>query len=81
MAYAIGLPFGLVLHACWHPLGLPFGLVLAYLLAYLGAPLADATNILTDFYGSEAERLSRKAGAQEIGVRSQMSVFSRMLMF
>ena len=64
-----------------YAIGLPFGLVLAYLLAYLGAPLADAINIRTDFYGSVAEWLSRKAGEQEIGVRSQMSVVSRMLTF
>ena len=31
--------------------------MLAYLLAYLGVPLADAINIVTDLYGSIAEWL------------------------
>ena len=57
--------------------GIPVGI----LLAYLGVPLADAINIVTDLYGSIAEWLSWKTGAQEIGVQSQMSTVSRMLMF
>ena len=64
-----------------YAIGLLFGLVLAYLLAYIGVPLADTINILTDPYGSVAEWLSRKAGEQEIGVLSQMSTVLRMLMF
>ena len=62
-------------------LGLPFAPVLAYLLAYLGIPLADAINIVTDLYESMAEWLRWRTGVQEIGVQSQMSTVSRMLLF
>ena len=65
MAYTIGLPFGLV----WHPLVLPFGLVLAYLLAYLGAPLADATNFSTDL--RECSRVVKPEGW---GARDRSSI-------
>ena len=63
-----------------YAIGLPFGLVLAYLLAYLGVPLTDAINGFIDPYRSVAEWLSHAVGTQEVGVRSQMSVVSRMLM-
>ena len=53
--------------------------MLAYMLVYLGVPLADAINIFIDPYESVAEWLSRKVGTEEIGVRSQMSVASRIL--
>ena len=75
MAYPIGLPFGPVLAYPWPTFWPCVGIS-------VGVPLADAiNNILTDPYGSVAKWLSRKAVAQEIGVRSQMSVVSRMLIF
>ena len=54
MAYAIGLVLAYPWPTFWPSVGIP--------VAYLSAPLADATNILADFYGSVAEWLRRKAG-------------------
>ena len=62
-----------------YAIGLHFGIVLAYLSAYLGVPMADVINSFIDPYGSVAEWLSCMVGTQEIRVRSQMSIVSRML--
>ena len=57
---------------------MPLTYHLAYLLAYLGAPVADASNILTDFYGSVADWLSQKAVCRKLGGKGTNVRFTKI---